>query len=262
MLVRTWNLFHGNTVPPARREQFDEMLARVRADDVDVLCAQEVPAWALDRFTCGRLAARPAIGPFPITSGLGHRLTRFNHGRLRSAFSGQGNGILLDGRYELLSTAGLALNPRRFRDRHALTLRLGVLPRIVWAHERRVVHSIRFRTPDDGRTFFVANAHCTSYDVDRRLAEAELLRAAWFARSTAAAGDVVVLAGDFNLTARSAVLRSLTDDEWGFSALGPGIDHVLVHGAPSSPPRSLPEEWRRHGNVLLSDHAPVEVEVG
>jgi endonuclease/exonuclease/phosphatase family metal-dependent hydrolase len=152
------------------------------------------------------------------------------------------------------------LNPRRTRDREALALRLGVLARLVWAHERRVVQAARFRVPD-GRTFFVANLHCTSYDADPRLAEAELLRAAWFARSTAAREDVVVLAGDFNLTSGSAVLRSLTDDEWGFSAPGPGIDHVLVHGAPAAPPRVLPDDWRRRGDVLLSDHAPVEVDV-
>jgi endonuclease/exonuclease/phosphatase family metal-dependent hydrolase len=217
-----------------------------------------VPAWALDRFTCSRVAARPAIGPFPITRALGRRLTEVNHGVLRSAFSGQGNAIMLAERHELLAAPSLVLNPRRFRDDQALTLRLGVRPRLAWGHERRVVHAARFRAPD-GRTYFVANAHLTSYAADERLAEVELLRAAWFARSTAAAGDVVVLAGDLNLTSRSAVLRSLTEEEWGFSAPGPGIDHVLVHGAASTPPHTLPEDWRRHGDRLLSDHPPVEV---
>lgn len=260
MRVRSWNLFHGNTVPAGPEAYLDEMLERTRVDDVDVLCAQEVPAWALERFTCRRLSERPAIGPFPIPRELGRRITELDHGRLRSAFSGQGNAIMLAERHELLSATSLVLNPRRFRDDQALTLQLGIRPRLAWGHERRVVHAARFRAPD-GRSYFVANAHCTSYAADDRLAEVELLRAAWFARSTAAAGDVVVLAGDFNLTARSAVLRSLTDEEWGFSALGPGIDHVLVHGAPSSSPRSLPEDWRRRGDVLLSDHAPVEVEI-
>jgi endonuclease/exonuclease/phosphatase family metal-dependent hydrolase len=260
MLIRSWNLFHGNTVPAARHAYLDEMLARVRADDVDVLCAQEVPAWALDRFTSGRLAARPAIGPLPITRELGRRLTALDHGLLRSAFSGQGNAIMLAAGHDLLAAPSLVLNPRRFRDEQALALGLGARPRLAWGHERRVVQAARFRSAD-GRTFFVANAHCTSYAADHRLAEVELLRAAWFARSNAAAGDVVVLAGDFNLTSSSAVLRSLTDENWGFSAPGPGIDHVLVRGAASSPPRPLPEEWRRRGDVLLSDHAPVEVDI-
>jgi endonuclease/exonuclease/phosphatase family metal-dependent hydrolase len=260
MRIRSWNLFHGNTVPAGPRAYLDEMLERTRDDDVDVLCAQEVPAWALDRFTCWRLAARPAIGPIPITRDLGRRLTKLNHGLLRSAFSGQGNAIMLAEPYDLLATPSLVLNPRRFRDEQAVPLGLGARTRLAWGHERRVVQAARFRAPD-GRTYFVANAHCTSYAADERLAEVELLRAASFARSTAAAGDVVVLAGDFNLTPRSEVLRSLTDDEWGFSALAPGIDHVLVRGASSSPPRQLPEEWRRRADVLLSDHAPVEVDV-
>jgi Endonuclease/Exonuclease/phosphatase family len=261
MRIRSWNLFHGNTVPAGPKAYLDEMLERTRADDVDVLCAQEVPAWALERFTCWRLAARPAIGPLPITRELGRRLTKIDHGRLRSAFSGQGNAILLAERHDLLAAPSLVLNPRRFRDDRALSLGLTAQPRLAWGHERRVVQAARFRTPE-GCTYFVANTHCTSYAADVRLAEVELLRAAWFARSTAAAGDVVVLAGDFNLTSSSAALRSLTDEEWGFSALGPGIDHVLVYGAASSAPEPLPEEWRRRGGALLSDHAPVEVEVG
>ena len=260
MLIRSWNLFHGNTVPPGRTAHLDEMLAR-GGDGADVLCAQEVPAWALGRFTCSRLAARPAIGPLPIPREAGRLLTSINNGVLRSAFAGQGNAILLAPRHELLAADDLVLNPRRFRDAHAISLGLGPLPRLAWAHERRVVQAARLRTPH-GRTLFVANAHCTSYAADIRLAEAELLRAAWFARSTAAPEDVVVLAGDFNLTRDdSAALRELCSEEWGFSPAGPGIDHVLVHGASCSATRVLPDEWRRHDGALLSDHAPVEVEL-
>ena len=65
MLVRTWNLFHGNTNPPGRRAFLDEMVELATADDPDVLCAQEVPAWALGRFTGGDVAARPTLGPLP-----------------------------------------------------------------------------------------------------------------------------------------------------------------------------------------------------
>jgi endonuclease/exonuclease/phosphatase family metal-dependent hydrolase len=260
VLIRSWNLFHGNTVPPGRSAYLDEMLARA-GEDADVLCAQEVPAWALDRFTCARLAARPAIGPLPIPREAGRLLTSINNGVLRSAFAGQGNAILLAPRHELLSADDLVLNPRRFRDAQALRLRLGPRPRLAWAHERRVVHTARLRTPQ-GRTLLVANAHCTSYAADRRLAEAELRRAAWFARSSAAPEDVVVLAGDFNLTlGDSAALRELCSDTWGFSPAGPGIDHVLVQGASCSALRVLPDEWRRHDGALLSDHAPVEVEL-
>jgi endonuclease/exonuclease/phosphatase family metal-dependent hydrolase len=72
---------------------------------------------------------------------------------------------------------------------------------------------------------------------------------------------VVVLAGDFNVTfMRSRTLHELTTD-WGFSAAGPGIDHVLVQRAPASPVHRWPDDRRALGRVLLSDHAPVEVEV-
>jgi len=260
VLIRSWNLFHGNTVPPGRSAHLEEMLAR-GVEGADVLCAQEVPAWALHRFTCAKLAARPAIGPLPIPREAGRLLTSVNNGLLRSAFAGQGNAILLAPRHELLAADGLVLNPRRFRDAQALGLRLGALPRLAWAHERRVVHTARLRTPA-GRTLLVANLHCTSYAADDRLAEAELLRAAWFARSTAAPDDVVVLAGDFNLTLdASAALRELCSDTWGFSPGGPGIDHVLVHGTGCSALQVLPEEWRRYDGAVLSDHAPVEVEL-
>ena len=105
--------------------------------------------------------------------------------------------------------------------------------------------------------------HCTSYPPDERLPDAELLRAAWFASSVARPEDVVILAGDFNVRAeRSRTLRDLTGPEWGFSAPGPGIDHVLVRGAPVSPVRRWPDAQRAHDDRLLSDHAPVEVDVG
>jgi endonuclease/exonuclease/phosphatase family metal-dependent hydrolase len=72
----------------------------------------------------------------------------------------------------------------------------------------------------------------------------------------------VVLAGDFNVTAaRSTVLRDLADGEWGFSAPGPGIDHILVRGASTTPVHRWPDERRLHNGRLLSDHAPVELEI-
>jgi endonuclease/exonuclease/phosphatase family metal-dependent hydrolase len=58
VLVRSWNLFHGNTLPPQRRGFLDEMVRLASADDPDVVCFQEVPAWALRRFTAGDVAAR------------------------------------------------------------------------------------------------------------------------------------------------------------------------------------------------------------
>jgi len=43
LLVRTWNLFHGNAVPPERRAFLEEMVRLAAADGPDVLALQEVP---------------------------------------------------------------------------------------------------------------------------------------------------------------------------------------------------------------------------
>lgn len=261
MLVRSWNLFHGNTVPPQRHAFLEEMIRLATADDPDIVCLQEVPAWALARLTVGDVAARPVLGPLPITARLGRALTDLHHGVLRSAFAGQGNAFQLARHLRVLEHRVLTLNTRRFRSAQARILGLDAVARLAWAKERRIVQAVRLERPD-GRTFLVANTHCTSYPRDQRLADAELLRAAWFASSLAQPEDVQVLAGDFNVpVARSRTLTDLTGPEWGFSAAGPGIDHILVRGAESTPVRRWPDAERRHGDRLLSDHAPVEVEI-
>lgn len=261
MLIRSWNLFHGNTVPPQRAGFLDEMVRLAAADDPDVLCLQEVPAWALGRFTAGDLAARPTIGPLPIPASLGQRITELNHGLLRSAFSGQGNAIQVSARLRVLGHETLTLNPRRFRHAQSRALELGPVARLAWAKERRIVQALRLEVPG-GSTYLVTNMHCTSYPADERLADAELLRAAWFAVSKAAPEDVVVLAGDFNVrAARSRTLRDLTGPEWGFSEPGPGIDHILVRGATAGALRRWQDGQRKHGDRLLSDHAPVELDI-
>jgi endonuclease/exonuclease/phosphatase family metal-dependent hydrolase len=262
VLVRSWNLFHGNTKPVQRRAFLDEMLRLATVDNPDVLCAQEVPAWALPKFTVGDVAARPVLGPMPITHRFGRVLTRQNHGLLRSAFSGQGNAIIVGARLRLLEHRVLTLNTRRFRDAQARALELTAVARLAWAKERRIVQAVRLED-GAGTTYLLANMHCTSYPPDERLPDAELLRAAWFASSLARPEDVVILAGDFNVRAdRSRTLRDLTGPEWGFSQPGPGIDHVLVRGAPCSEVRRWPDAQRAHGDRLLSDHAPVEVDIG
>jgi endonuclease/exonuclease/phosphatase family metal-dependent hydrolase len=261
VLVRSWNLFHGNTVPPQRRSYLEEMVRLATADDPDVLCVQEVPAWALDELGVGDVAARPAFGPLPITADLGRRLTERNPGLLRSAFSGQGNGIVVSPRLRLLSRHVLTLNPWRFRQAQSRALKLGVVARLGWAKERRIAQAVRLETPT-GRTYLVTNMHCTSFPADERLADAEVLRAAWFAVSTAAPTDTVVFAGDFNArAARSRSLHDLAQPEWGFTQAGPGIDHILVRGAGATAVRRWPDDQRKHEGHLLSDHAPVELDV-
>jgi endonuclease/exonuclease/phosphatase family metal-dependent hydrolase len=261
VLVRSWNLFHGNTMPPAGHAYLDEMIELATLDEPDVLCVQEVPAWALGRFTVGDVAARPSCGPVPIPASLGRRLTEVNTGLLRSLFSGQGNAMLLAPRLRVLDHRVLPLNNARFRRATARSLDLGLVARLAWGKERRIVQVVRVGG-GGRRQLVIANLHCTGYRSDHRITEAELLRAAWFTVSIARPEDVVVLAGDFNLTALgSETLRDLTGPEWGFSAAGPGIDHILVRGADVSPTRRWDDERRAWGDALLSDHAPVELDV-
>src|SRR5947208_2162970 len=39
------------------------------------------------------------------------------------------------------------------------------------------------------------------------------------------------------------------------------VEHILVRGLRAEEPRAWPEQRRAHGERLLSDHSPVEVEV-
>src|SRR5436305_10355771 len=102
LVIRTWNLFHGNAKPPTRHAYLREMIELVTADDPDVVCLQELPAWALPgladwsgmhAFT--EVAQPPRLGPLPIPAELGRAITSLNNGLFRSAVSGQANAILL-----------------------------------------------------------------------------------------------------------------------------------------------------------------------
>ena len=269
MLVRTWNLFHGNAKPPERTAFLEEMVRLAAADRPDVLCLQEVPVWALEHIgdwsgmrVAGAVAARPTIGPLPSTAEIGRVLTSLDHGLLRSAFAGQANAVLVGGGLRIRDERSVVLNPLRFRRAQARWLGLDLVARLAWAKERRVCQAVRVAA-EDGTTLLVGNLHATSYDADQRLADAELLRAAWFVDAVAVPGEPVVLCGDFNVPARrSRTLADLADPEWGFSAAGAGIDHVLVRGAESGSAETWPLERRRVDGRVLSDHAPVEVRIG
>lgn len=266
MLIRTWNLFHGNTKPPQRQAFLEEMVALAVSGEPDVVALQEVPAWALPLL--GRwsgytavtaVAARPALGPFPSTPEVGRALTSLNNGLLRSAFAGQGNAILVAPSFRVVDQHTLVLNPRRFRRAQADWLGLGLRARLGWAKERRVCQVVRL-TDGDG-TVVAANLHATSYPPDERLADAELLRAFTYVDGIARPNEPVAVAGDFNVTyERSRTLHDVAGPEWAFSQPGAGIDQVLVRDlAVESGPVRWPDERRAAHGALLSDHAPVEV---
>ncbi len=266
--MRSWNLFHGNTKPQERRAYLDEMVRLASADRPDVICLQEVPAWALSRLGAwsamqafGQVAQRPRIGPLPSTASIGRAITSLHHGLFRSAFTGQANAILVAPGIQVHAHEAIALNPWSFRRKQARRLDLDLVARLAWAKERRVCHAVRVSLPD-GRQGVVANLHATSYPADRRLADAELLRAAVFADSLTEPGEVCVLAGDFNIQGEeSRTMQDLARREWGFSRFGAGIDQILVRGATASTPERWPRERRRLDGRLLSDHAPVELRI-
>jgi endonuclease/exonuclease/phosphatase family metal-dependent hydrolase len=268
LLVRTWNVFHGNAFPPERRAFLRGAIELVCADRPDLVCLQEVPAWALERLddwsgmrAFGAVAASPKLGPLPSTAEIGRRISSIHNGLLRSVFSGQSNAILAAP--ELLPVGEqetIVLNEPSFRRAQARWLELDVLTRLAWAKERRVCHAVQLALPD-GRNALVANLHATA-SRDRRVSDAELFRAATFADALAEPDGVCIVAGDFNVTAEtSRTLDDLIGPEWGFSAPGPAVDHILVRGATPEAARTWPGESRRHEGRLLSDHAPVEVRI-
>jgi endonuclease/exonuclease/phosphatase family metal-dependent hydrolase len=162
VLVRTWNLFHGNSQPPQRRAFLREMVQMVTQDEPDVVCLQEVPVWAvrlLEHWSgmqrVSAVARRPRI-PF------GRWPTELHHGLLRSALTGEADAILAARRYRLSDARSAVVSDDGLR---------------------RIVHGVRL----DG-ALFVANAHITAD-------HAQLQRLAEFVVDE----PRVVVAGDFNL---------------------------------------------------------------
>jgi endonuclease/exonuclease/phosphatase family metal-dependent hydrolase len=261
-LVRTWNVFHGNAVPPERRAFLEEMVRLATADRPDVLCLQELPVWSLDHLEAWSgmrafraVASRPLLG----SARLGGAITDLNHGLLRSAFTGQANAILLGPALRPLAADSIVLNPGSFRRAQARPLGLDWQARLAWAKERRVCQAVR--TDAGGRFITVANLHVSSVR-DVRCKDAELLRAATFADAFAEPGDALVLAGDLNVViGKSRTLEQLAGGEWGFSEPIQGLDQVLVKGAEASRGERWPEERRRLDGRVLSDHAPVEARI-
>jgi endonuclease/exonuclease/phosphatase family metal-dependent hydrolase len=95
----------------------------------------------------------------------------------------------------------------------------------------------------------VANLHASNDHAHPAVPRVEAAHAAAFAERVAAGGDLVVLAGDFNV-----VDPQLS----AYSAPCSGIDHVLVRGAEPESVAPWPLERRVQNGVVLSDHPVVE----
>ena len=264
LLVRTWNLFHGNTKPPGRRAYLEEAVRLAAVDQPSVICLQELSVWALVHLTnwSGMTAvADVARRPLPLVGKLGHVLQSLNSHLFRSGITGQANALLLASDLEVVEHRRLVLNPFRFRRSQAHKLELPVAERLRWGSERRVCQVVRVRRAVG--TLVVANLHATGDRLYKGIPDAELLRAAVFVDGFALPDEPVLLCGDFNLTVRnSRTLAELMTPEWGFSGATPtAIDHILVRGLRAGPPQVWPVERRMRDGRVLSDHAPVEVEV-
>jgi endonuclease/exonuclease/phosphatase family metal-dependent hydrolase len=254
LLVRTWNVFHGNAVPPERRAYLKEMVELATTDSPDALCLQEVPVWALSKLegwsgmqSFGVVASRPKLG----SAELGKWITELDNGLFRSAFTGQANAILVARGLRPVGEDSIVLNPRSFRRAEAKKLGLDFRTRLGWGLERRVCQAVRVET--EGRFVSIANLHASR--VDPRCADVELQRSVDFAESFVQDGDTLVVAGDFNVGAESSqTLKSLE----GYSEPIPGIDQVLVGGAEALGTEKWPPARRTVDGRLLSDHAPVE----
>lgn len=231
LVVRTWNVFHGNADPPRRAGYLRRMIELVTRDGPDVVCLQELPVWAVARIASWsgmhqfEAVARPPLWPGPLSTWV----TRAHQGFFRSGLSGQANAILVAPRH-----AARDLGHERISD---------------GGRERRVVHAVRIAGAPG---VAVANLHASNDFVRPAVPRLEAARAAAFVEDAATPGDVVVLAGDFNVP--DPLLAA-------YSRPGPGIDDVLVRGASVLSVAAWPEDRRRQNGVVLSDHPVVEATI-
>ena len=230
LVVRTWNLFHGNTVPPRRQAFLREMVELVAADDPAVVCLQELPLWALPllgHWSGMHAVGAVARGPRLHSVELGRLLTSFNHGFLRSAVTGQANAILVAPQFEVDDERTLVVSS---------------------SGERRICHGLRL----DGRIGIV-NFHVTG----GAAADEQFRAVADFAETQDV--ETAILAGDANVRPGDAATYELLRNRGFSEPLPASIDQIVVRGRSSSAAVAWPEDRRRVDGRLLSDHAPVEL---
>jgi endonuclease/exonuclease/phosphatase family metal-dependent hydrolase len=226
ILVRSWNVFHGNSVPPTRFGHLREMIELATADEPGVVLLQEVPVWALGRlegWSGMRAHSRVARGPH-WPSPIAAWLTRRHTGLFRSRLAGQAVATLVARALGSEDLGGVTVSdPGR---------------------ERRVVQAVRIEGLG-----VVANTHLTQASAPLEARQAELDRVRAFVERVARADEPRIIGGDLNIV--SPALE-------GYDGDGDGIDHILVAGIPAAPLVVWAESRRMQNAVVLSDHAPVE----
>jgi endonuclease/exonuclease/phosphatase family metal-dependent hydrolase len=230
ILVRSWNVFHGNSLPPTRTSHLREVIELATLDAPGVLLLQEVPVWAL-----ARLEEWSGMRAHPLVAREPHRppaatswLTRRHNGLFRSRLAGQAIAVLVDRELGSEDLRGVRVSdPGR---------------------ERRVAQAVRIEGLG-----VVANTHLTQMSAALEVRLAELERVHAFVEKVAEPDEPRVIGGDLNLV-RPALP--------GYEGGGDGIDHVLVAGLPAAPLTVWPASRRVQNAVVLSDHAPVERLIG
>jgi endonuclease/exonuclease/phosphatase family metal-dependent hydrolase len=224
--VLSWNLFHGRSLPDARRAliaEFAECLAGWRWD---VALLQEVPPWWPAQLArrahaeqCRALTSRNALLP----------LRRLIAERRPEAIKSNGGGC----------NAVLSRTP--IAEHRAVRLRI--------RPERRVAQLVRLA---DGTC--LANYHASTRVA---LAEDELARL-WRLALDFAAGAPLILGGDLNL--RSPVAPASAGHVTHLGARD--VDHVFARRAIATTGEEILDrhvELSGAGRVELSDHPPLRV---
>jgi endonuclease/exonuclease/phosphatase family metal-dependent hydrolase len=268
--VRTWNLNLGSSLPPTARSLLRPMVELITAGEPGAVCLQEVPAWALGSLgdwagmqEVPARATRPHAGPLPAPAAVGKLLSTPHSGRLSGAFTGAGNSILIPAAAHIRDVKTVTLNTNVFCEERGAALGLSRKQMRVWERPRRICHLVHYELPNR-RRYLVATLQATSYPSDTRLADAELRRAVGFVDRHAEVEETVIVAGDFNIKrAQSQTIADLESapPEFRWTDSGARIDDVLLRRAVANSARRWSDEERTRAGRLLSDHAPVEVEL-
>jgi endonuclease/exonuclease/phosphatase family metal-dependent hydrolase len=131
----TWNLYHGRSVPPARRSLFGEFASALAGWEWDVALLQEVPPWWGEPLAAATGAQVRTVRT-SRNFGLGvRRAISSRNPDLLKANGGGANAILVRG----------------------LTIHEDRAVRLTWWPERRWAHGVRL---DDG---WVVNLHASTH---------------------------------------------------------------------------------------------------
>ena len=224
------------------------------------------PTWsACRRFPSGRSSGSASGAAWPCSAPsrcarsagrLARRLTRLHPRRLRSALSGQANAILFARRLSPHEHRDLVLNPAWFRTQCRRPARPTPGERSAWARNRRVAQVYASRA---GYARSSSSTRTSRRRPTAAAADAELARVLALARTLPRpASRSSCAATSTSLPARSQNARRPRQG----AAIHPparGSTTSLVRGLElTRGPEPWPDAARRLGDVLLSDHAPLE----